>query len=495
MNKQEFTKAIRSGDHKFHLDNVVITTNDQKLTGKGSLEVKANKFKIFVTLPSDSKPPLMTAGIKMRKDFWAIQGLIENEIGFIAHSLPFSRVEHYASGQPSTTLQFSTDRLELLPEGFECMTSKEVQAMHQEVSRQAGVVQTAPENPRLEDVTESAIIQARFHAILPGFKLIERNGGTQTKTSNSFLGDSMSYATDTFQCELENWKCGLVEREGDLHAHLISKPGFESLGQDREQKVFHAFLHALAFIHGRHTWPFSVEHRQDEKLVLHSIQLNDEIAASPHSPFSQALAFFNKTKSLGWNFQNVLEKAFIFFKTGTKLTHELERLLFMFREATTPGVPKRISILSLSSLLESLVRAVFEEKIEPTTQAQDGDFKKAKNAVCEELKAKKDETHTRLASILANAEFMNARMRYEAVIQHLGLPLDEKWKDLFEVWRDARNPLSHRMSGGGDSDQSIKDEIVAESKIAGAINCMVLKLMGYSGYVRVSTVGDEYIQI
>jgi len=495
MNKQDFVKTIRCGDHKFHADKIEITANNEKMCGKGTIEVKNSKFKIFVTLPSDSRPPAMTAGVKLRKDFWAIQGLLENKIGFIAHSLPFNRVENYGSGQPSTTLQFSTDRLDLLPEGFDCMTSNEIKAVLQEVSRQAGVVQAGSETPRVVEKTESTNVQVRFHAILPGFSLIERNGSTQTTTSNSFLGESKSWTMDTFQCEMEYWKCGLVERQGDLHVHLISKPGFQSQGQDHEQSVFHAFLHALAFIHGRHSWPFSVEHRRDEKLVLNYIQLNDEIAASPHAPFSEALAFFNKTKSLGWNFQNVLEKAFIYFNTETKLARELERLLFIFREATIPGVPKPIAVLSLSSLMESLVRAVYAERIEACATTDVAEFEKVKKVICEELKSTKDVAHQRLAAILDSADPINTRLRYDAVIQNLGLTPEDKWKDLYKVWRDARNPLSHRMSGGGDSEQSIKDEIVAESKIAGAINCMVLKLMGYSGYVRVSTVGDEYIQI
>jgi hypothetical protein len=37
--------------------------------------------------------------------------------------------------------------------------------------------------------------------------------------------------------------------------------------------------------------------------------------------------------------------------------------------------------------------------------------------------------------------------------------------------------------------------MLAESRIAGAINCMILKLMNYSGYARLSVYEDKYAQI
>src|SRR5580704_9887779 len=127
MNKQDFVKAIRCGNQKFRADNVVITANNNdKMTGSGAVEVNSNRFKISVTLPSDAHPPAMTAGVKLRKDFWAVQGVIENEFGFVARSLPFNRVEHYGSGGLSTTLHFSTDRLDLLASGLDSMTREEI---------------------------------------------------------------------------------------------------------------------------------------------------------------------------------------------------------------------------------------------------------------------------------------------------------------------------------------------------------------------------------
>jgi hypothetical protein len=106
--------------------------------------------------------------------------------------------------------------------------------------------------------------------------------------------------------------------------------------------------------------------------------------------------------------------------------------------------------------------------------------------------------HQRLVSILKPQEPVSNRMRYDGVIEHLGLKPEPYWQELYGLWSKFRNPMSHRMAKQDKSEDSIKDELIAESRIAGAINCMILKLMNYSGYVRISVCegdGGKYAQI
>ena len=58
-----------------------------------------------------------------------------------------------------------------------------------------------------------------------------------------------------------------------------------------------------------------------------------------------------------------------------------------------------------------------------------------------------------------------------------------------------RNPMGHRMAKGDKSEDSIKEGLIAQSRIAGALNCIILRLMKYSGYVRLSVYEDKYGQI
>jgi hypothetical protein len=440
----------------------------------------------------------------MQRDFWLVQGVIEDEIDFSVRSLPSNRSRNATFGQPEkSTLEFSTNRIELTPPAFDGLTIKELYELQRQIIPKTQADQTAKEAPPTASEEcnvpvanpEAQSVKVTFHAVLPDFKLIERNGGTETTKKNIFLGESSHSSLDTFHGEMSGWEYGLVERDGDLHVHLLSKPEHQSLGEDNDWRLFHAFLNALAFTHAQHAWPFSVEHRRDGKLLTDRIQLNEDVADSPHAPFNEALAFNNLTKNLSWKFGDVLEKAFAFFSSDSKLARESENLLFIFREATARGIPKRISLLSLCSLLESLVRAIYEEEIAPKKAAETAEFQKVKKEACDEFSKRGQPAYQRLSAILANADPVNIRMRFDAVFEHLGLKPQEKWQELHGLWSKFRNPISHRMSKANESEESYKEDLLAESRIAGAINCMILKLMNYSGYVRLSVFEDKYAQI
>ena len=427
-----------------------------------------------------------------------MRGIIEDEINFSVRGLPSNSSQNYNFGQPQRSiLEFSTNRIELTPTGLDCLTSQQIYEMQQQANQAAGIAAAtnAAANATTDEAAPTPSVRVTFHAVLPDFKLIEHNGGTETTSKNAFLGESTRSTSDTFNSEMPEWEYGLVERDGDLHVHFISKPEHKSLGEDHDWQLFHAFLQAIAFTHAQHAWPFSVEHRRDGKLLLERIQLNDAVADSPHAPFTDRLAFNNLTKKLTWKFEKALEDAYAFFSSNSKVGREAENLLFILREATNRGIPQQIRLLSLCSLFESLVRVIYAEKIEPITAKEVVEFQKAKQEVCEALKTKTQPAYQRLMAILTPAEPVNIRMQFDAVVEHLDLKPQNKWQELFDLWRKFRNPVSHRMSKSNKAEEAVKDDVIAESRIAGAINCMVLKLMNYSGYVRLSAYEDKYGQI
>jgi hypothetical protein len=490
VKKQDFIKAVRQGGAKFRADNIVITMDAGQLQGKGLLEVADGCFRLHVTLDDGSKIPEVTNGIKVQREFWTVRGKIEDEIGFSLRSLPNNVSRNYTFGQADKfSVDFTAGHIELAAIGFDNLTSKQVFELQQQAAGQPipASVEAPPQNTMVV-----------FHAVLPNFKLIERNAGTETKRKNDFLGESSRSTLDTFHSQLATWEYGLVEQDGDLHVHLLSKPEHQSQGEEHDWRLFQAFLNALAFTHAQHAWPFSVEHRRDGKLTTDRVHLHEDVADSPHAPFSEALAFNNLTKNLKWSFGVALEHAYTFFSGDALMAREVETVLYIFREATGRGIPKRIALLSLCSLFESLVRAVYEEQVAPKNADAIAEFQRVKDEVCAELLKKGQPAHQRLVSILKPAEPVNNRMRYEAVIEHLGLKPQAYWQELYGLWSKFRNPMSHRMAKEDKSEDSIKDELIAESRIAGAINCMILKLMNYSGYVRISAYeGDsgKYAQI
>lgn len=494
MNKKDFLKVVRQRGGKFRADNIVVSTGTDEFLGKGILQAQEDNFQLLVTLSSTANEPPSPTGIVTIDDFWTVRGLIEDEIEFQLRSLPDCSSKNFTFGRGQRLiLEFSSNRMELIPFGFDCLTNQQKWEMQERTRLQAILPNSG--SPTVAPTNAIHQVQVSFHAVLPDFKLVDYNAGTDTTSKNAFLGESSHSKSDTFHGEVLGWNFGLIERDDDLHVHLISKPEHRSEGEQHDWKVFKGFLSALAFTHGQHTWPFSVEHHRDGKLLVGRLQLNKKVAKTPHAPFTKNLAFGNAVGGPAWSFQDALEKAYVFFSAESKLARESENLLHILREASAPGMPRRITLLSLCSLLESLVRVIYEERIETKKAVETTDFKTAKQKILKELRERNQPKLHRLIAILSNAEPVNNRLRFGAVIEHLGLMPQDKWQELYDLWSKFRNPISHRMSENNDSANAINEDLLAESKIAGAINCMILKLMNYTGPVRLSAFEDKYTRI
>jgi hypothetical protein len=256
----------------------------------------------------------------------------------------------------------------------------------------------------------------------------------------------------------------------------------------------------VAFTHGQHTWPFLTEYRRDGKLVLDNVHLTGNVASTSHSPFTQRLAFDARFSQSKWQFSDPLEKAFRFFSADSKLSREITHLLYLFREAGASGVPRGITLLSLCSLFESLLHAVYDEHIAVLNAVDTIGFEAAKKEALDAVNLKAAQGHNpasfgRIINILTSARPLRPKDKFEAIVNYWKFKPEEQWKEILASWERYRNPLSHRMSGGDESEESVKETLLAESKIAGAINCMILKLLNYSGIVQLSTYEDKYTQI
>ena len=225
-----------------------------------------------------------------------------------------------------------------------------------------------------------------------------------------------------------------------------------------------------------------------------------DVARTAHGPFSEKLDGNARTGRLEWNFIDPLEKAYRFFGLNSKLSIEVIHLLYLLREASAQGVAKRITLLGLCSLFESLVHVIYDEQIAGRNLTDTATFEAARKDAIEAVRLRASQSanpsaYDRIVGILTSAAVLRLKDEFEAVLDHLSLGPKERWLGVFELWHDYRNPLSHRLSNDNGSEVSMKEDILAESKIAGAINCMILKLMGYSGLVRLSAFEDEYGRI
>jgi hypothetical protein len=256
----------------------------------------------------------------------------------------------------------------------------------------------------------------------------------------------------------------------------------------------------VAFTHGHHTWPFLTEYHRDGKLILNNVHLSSNVANTSHAPFTNRLAFEAQVNRLNWKFSEPLEKAYLFFSVESKLSSEITHLLYLFREASTSGVPQGITLLGLCSLFESLLHAIYDDQITPLASADTSDFESAKKDALEAVTLKaglsqNPASFDRIIGILTSAKPLRPKDKLEAILDQFQLKPKARWLEIFKLWRDYRNPLSHRLSDNDDSEASTKENLLAESKIAGAINSIILKRMGYSGPVHASAYEEQYIII
>jgi hypothetical protein len=416
------------------------------------LIAKEGRFEFTVTLPDGMEPPELRTGSYIQKDFWRMTGIIEDELSFFIPSLPpVSRV-HSRNGKIS--LGFHTNAIEMSPLGFDELSYDELEALLYRDEEAEEPVQEVKE-PAPKDSNECSI---EFSGFFRGLELIARNGGTDTIEKNDFLGERKSSALDTtFGSLSENLEFGLVKRVDGVDFHLRSKTGYKSAGKEKDIQIFDAFREAIGFLHGMHPWPETIQYRRDHRLLMDRIRTSEKLAISPHKAFSERIWYNVRVGNCSWDYVATLALAFHFFRQDSPLSREVRQLLFLAREACRKEVHSRISCIAICSLLESLINAVYESA----------------------------------PGFVAPPRRPPAKERFQSVVDRLALKWAGDWDGLFEFWRINRNGLVHRGSDPKIGDSGGND-VSVESQIGGAINILILKLMGYSGIVCSSVYEDKF---
>jgi hypothetical protein len=185
------------------------------------------------------------------------------------------------------------------------------------------------------------------------------------------------------------------------------------------------------------------------------------------------------------------------------LSEEVAHILFLFREAADyEKVHGEITLISLCVLFESLVNQLFKElKLEEKAIKEIPElqlFETAKSEIAlhiEKLIVPKGKGYERLHRVVSRAQPFTARERFQAVVNHFCLQWKDDMEVVFRTWQKARDPLVHGKGRANLSETEEKDLMLAESRIAGAINILVLKLIGYSGKMNASVFEEQYRQV
>ena len=470
MTANDFVKMVRAGDDKLRIDDVVMNSGQQQFHGKGMMKITHERIEIDVTPVEVESIPEPQMGIFTAKDSWTVTGLIEDQLKFVctrAHRRPglMSRI----------TLDLHP--IELVPGGWDAMSRTERDQMFKRIEQSES---NKPSNP-----TESAKTledDFSFGAILYEYPLLQTAPGNQVKGE-----------TITFEYELNR-----DTETSDLHVNLRSKTGHSSSGDIADWTKFNAFMNAIAFANGVHAWPYRVEYYRAGKKITDRVTVAERLAKTSHSPFSKALAFAAQTGSTQWALQNVLGLAASFFEQDTALSRETSWILFLFREADD-GVHQEITTIALCTLFENFVQLLFREfQLEKSADLIElKAFQDAKADVDAHLEAlaKNKQAYRGIQNYLQNADFFPMRRKFRTVVNHLGLQWEGDMEEVFKTWSQTRNAIVHDKTRADQSDEQIRRAVRVESRIAGAINILMLKAIGYTGLLRHSALEDGYRRI
>jgi hypothetical protein len=474
MTADEFAALVRSGNGKVRVTKVLLNAEGRKVRGNGLLEITPTQLALRLEVNPQTTMPKLQKNIWGPTDFWSLSGTIESDLRFICDRVsPSGRTDRLETGKAPRTVQvLHLSHVELEIAGWDKLTD----------AQKRKTVGPAP-GKRAKFLTVS------FEAVLVGCPRVFVNAGSDTTIKNDFLGKRTSSSADTFIDRAKDYNFALIKEGDDLHVHLRSKQGFRSIGEEDDLRRFRALLEAVGFTHGVHAWPFRILHWRDGRKVLDQIHTPRSVPTSPHAPFQYGLGLTPGRNKRGTR-NSPVRIAARFFETQTEISPKVSRLLFFSRSSTAETVDLWVRTLPLCSLFEGVVNLLFEHlKLEDELRAKDPQFDayiRYRDRLCSRLKkftARNNVALQRLAGSLGHATAFRTKHKFRALCNHFGLN-EKDMQRHFESWAKRRNPLSH-----GEWD-SPTEEFIHQSRIAGAMNILILKLMGYSGRVRAVTLGE-----
>ncbi|MDB6125361.1 MAG: hypothetical protein JWQ71_4354 [Pedosphaera sp.] len=473
MSPDTFGELVRKGEEKLRVDEIKIETGSEQFFGHGLLLLKNNEFELQLNLGMTASAGLKRIGVFHQSDTWVMTGKINNCLEFKCPGLFPAAEEHIFN--ETKTFHFHPDCIELIPTGFDALSRIEKEAAFKAI------------NP--DHKAPNRGCEVEFHAYCADYKLLFCNGGTESVSTNDFFGHSSQSTLNTFMDSTDNYDFGLINEGSDLHICLRSKSTWNSGNVEKDWNLFEGLQHSIGFVHGKNAWPYRIIYWSNGKKMTDRFFPPNRIKKTIHAPFSSMPMLPKETTgTVGAS----IKLAAKFFEQNTDLSEKISYLLFMAREAGASAVHFDIRSLALCSVFEKLLDLIFEY-LSPqitATQHEQQLFQQAKNEVSTEVKKKsvrQGDPYDRICRILSSMKAVQSGDKYTAIINHFGL---KEMSMHFEAWKKERPQLAHGKFPNGQQESRQTEYILNQSRIAGGINILFLKLIGYSGPVVASRFED-----
>lgn len=466
MKPEDFAKWARKRGEPLRVDAITVVTPTGTFAGRGTLKVEGEKLMLKVTLNDLAQLPEVS-GTYTREQFWKISGRIEERLPFQTIGLSTKRSTHHGHFAVEQA-RFDLDHLSFVTEHTRAQDNST-----------AAFFAAEPEP------TEPATFWGR--AFLEGHKPFATNAGTKTKTTNDFLGDSSQDVADTYKGDFGDFEYAMIRVEKDCEAYLRTKKG-SRVSEDEFRATFTAFRTAMAFIHGREVWPQHITINHGFHTLLDEVHPPRELASTSWCLLSE------RTCAHGADLGLALVSATKFFLHNDTISELVQRSLYLCRQSSSRVTPLDVGTLSMCAVLEGLVTTLHRQLAAPDKTPEAIAFESARNkllALARRRESRGVPGFVRLVGLLSAAKPYRMKEAMQSLATHLDLRWEPEMKDAFAAWTAERNALAH----GSEPDDESCDRMTNQSRLAGAVNLIVARLIGYSGLAVFSAVESRLVRL
>jgi hypothetical protein len=477
MKEDDFAAAVRRGTGKFQVNAIALHAKGKIIrVGKGSLAIVSDGYELEFDV-GGKQIPQHDKMVWNESDFWSVTGQIEGDLKFRSKIVsPTGRRESWRAGRkPRVVQKLHFKPIELLPSRADALTKARV--------RRLGGIPKKPKSKRPK---------VQFEATLLGCAPLFINAGTTTEIRNDFLGKTTRDSNaDTFIDRARDYDFALIHREEDLVVHLRSKFPFKSLSEESDCQRFRALLNAVGFVHGFHPWPFRIQYWRGGRKVTDYLMTGKPVVKTIHAPFAERFGLSNPIARKG-AVNSPIRIAARFFEENSETSKQISELLYLFREAGGRSNHLQIQTLAMCAIFEGLVNLLFDVlKLANKLRKTDPDFnqytvlrEQIMKLVAEQPGSQNSRVVRRILGSLSGKEAFRVEDKFRSICDHFFLA-EPEMRPHFNAWNAERHPLSHGKFRSRDTD------FRRQGLIAGAINILILKLMGFSGRAQVDIFSDQ----
>ena len=484
---KKLLEELNQGDSILGLDSLTIKAGETSLMGRGTLQRKNGRFHLTARFSLGSVPGpfsqahfsgMQAPRLYSRDDFWTMEATTSGGINFECKVAPPHGWKDRSDGVKE--IRCSVAKLDLIPKLLDATDFGFVEEFLKKVSEHDSL-----EGKSIGFSQESSEpVSSKFHAILPGVKCLLAEHSTTTECQNVFLPTATSEKLDTYVDEGTERRIGLVGEDGNLHVYLELTPGEAS--EEDENASFSALLDAVAFTHGCQPFPMLKEYSRGGRVVSCQVGALEDLKMVTIKPIGDHFAHFHTTS------RSMLGVAFRFFQGEGAIVSRIRKAMWLYRDAASNGVPLRVQVLTACTLLEGLVKALFDAHglKGPVKAGEDlKRFAATKREAMDHLMKihadagfsdKAESDWSRLAGWLNGCGYVRPKERMKAVADVYGFPWAGDVEEIQNIWNRHRNGLAHGAEAKTDF-ESMGHLFQGWSRLSGAIHRFILAEMGYVG--------------